>query len=543
MKHHPRIARLVYWAMVLTDVWLGTISVHAESQWEAGVAQRLPGGGRLAFCQQLPTSVLTLHDPMLPAELKAGWARNRPRAELPGRRVPELVSWSRLLEADLRSASVPLSQANTLAHLNYQQRRFGRLMTRLGEQVLFNPEVLLVRFGRDPQVSALRVPSQRELECARVLARRPDVTFVELDTYQRRLYSPNDPLITNQWHHQKLGSYAAWNQGLGRSSVQIAIVDTPFQMDHPDLAANTLSGWDAVANVPITSSSGIDHSTLSAGMAAAVIGNGIGVAGAGNCGLVPINIDGTISQMYDAVLWAADHGIRVVNISWTGGDSPTLNQAGTYLRTNSSGILAMAGGNLPGDVDPNFNQPDIWCISMTDAADLVRSESGAHIDFAAPGYLVFSTTTNSAYSFCAGTSFSTPLFCGVVAVLMSLNPTLTSDDVIGILKNTATDLGQPGWDSYYGWGRLNFAAAAAATVATLPVITGITTTNNQVVLSTTFNPALSYSLWSSPMLPATSWTLVTDQPGKTNGAEMIFTDPVTSPAGKFYRVDVARKDH
>lgn len=540
MKHLPRIARWVCLAIGLADIGLWAISVRGESQWEAGAAQGLPGSGRLAFCRQLPTAVLTIQDPVLPAELKTSSVRRQTRAELPGKRVPELVSWSRLLEADLRSASVPLSQANTLAHLNYQRRKFGRLKTGSGEEVLFNPEVLLVKFGQDPQVSALRVPAQEELDCARALARRKDVAFVELDTYQQRLYSPNDPLITNQWHHQKIGSYSAWNQGLGLAAIQIAIVDTPFQMDHPDLAANTLNGWDVVANVPITSGSGIDHSTLSAGMAAAVIDNGLGVAGAGNCALVPLNIDGTISQMYDAVLWAADHGIRVVNISWTGGDSPTLNQAGTYLRTNTSGILAMAGGNLPGDLDPNSNQPDIWCVSMTDAADLVRSESGMHIDFAAPGYLVFSTTTNSAYSFCTGTSFSTPLFCGVAAVLMSINPTLTAEDIIGILKSTATDLGPPGWDSFYGWGRINFAAAATATVATLPVITGIGITNNRVVLSSSFDPRLSYSLWSSPVLPATRWSLVTNQPAETNGNQIRFNDPLSSPGVRFYRVGASR---
>jgi len=541
MKHPRRIAGWICLAIVLAEVWVGMICVEGESLWEGHVAKTPPGAGRLAFCRQLPTAVLPLLDPMLPAELKDGHTRKQLRPELPGRRIPETVTWSRLLEADLRTATVPLHEANTLAQFNYQQRRFGRLKTGSSEEVLFNPEVLLVKFDDDSQASALRVPSGRELECARVLTGRPDVSFVELDTYQRRLYLPNDPLITNQWHHQKIGSYSAWNQSLGQAAIQIAIVDTPFQMGHPDLAANTLNGWDVVANVPVTTSSGIDHSTLSAGMAAAVIGNNIGVAGAGNCGLVPINIDGTISEMYDAVVWAADHGIRVVNISWTGGDSPTLNQAGTYLRTNTSGILAMAGGNLPGDLDPNNNQPDIWCVSMTDAADLVRSESGLHIDFAAPGYLVYSTTTNSAYSFCTGTSFSTPLFCGVVAVLLSINPTLSSDDVIRILKNTATDLGQPGWDSYYGWGRINFAAAVASTVATLPMITGISAANNQVVLSASFNPVLSYSLWSSPNLPAASWSFVTGQPAETNGAEIIFTDTVTSPAGKFYKVGVSRK--
>ena len=460
--------------------------------------------------------------------------------QVPGRRVPPTVAASALAASDLVASAVPLTEANTLAHFHFQQRRFGRVQTEAGREVLFNPGVLLVQFRQSQLVSALGVPANQELECAHLLAGRSDISFVELDTYQRRLYRPNDPLITNQWHHQKIGSYTAWNQGLGRQTIQIAIVDTPFQMNHPDLAANTLAGWDAVANIPVTSAAGIDHSTLSAGMAAAVIGNDVGVAGAGNCALVPINIDGSISGMYDAVIWAADHAIRLVNISWTGGDSPTLNRAGTYLKTNSAGILAMAGGNLPGDVDPNSNQPDIWCISMTDAADLVQSESGMHIDFAAPGYLVYSTTTNSTYSFCTGTSFSTPLFCGVAAVLMSINPTLTGDDVIGILKSTAADLGPPGWDSYYGWGRIDFAAAASAAAATLPTITGISVTNRELLISATFNPALAYSLWSATTMAAAQWSVVTNAVAQTNGDQILFRSMSPASLSTFYRVGATR---
>src|SRR5690349_1603908 len=112
MKHLPRIARWVCLAIGLADIGLWAISVRGESQWAAGAAQGLPGSGRLAFCRQLPTAVLTIQDPMLPAELKTSSVRRQTRAELPGKRVPELVSWSRLLEADLRRASVPLSQAN-----------------------------------------------------------------------------------------------------------------------------------------------------------------------------------------------------------------------------------------------------------------------------------------------------------------------------------------------------------------------------------------------------------------------------------------------
>src|SRR5882724_2497437 len=110
---------------------------------------------------------------------------------------------------------------------------------------------------------------------------------------------------------------------------------------------------------------------------------------------------------------------------------------------------------------------------MTDEADNFQSAPGAGIDFAAPGYQIFSTSIGDSYASGSGTSYSTPLFCGVVAVLMSINPTLNADEIVDILKNTADDKGQPGWDAYFGWGRINFAAAAGATAATVPLISSI----------------------------------------------------------------------
>gem|GEM_PF-803973 len=494
-------------------------------------------GARFGNWVQLPTAILPLGE----AESERGANRRLlERREIPGRRLPAVVLWSGLDSPELAQRAVPLPEANTLAHLNYQQRRFGRLQAPDGRQVRFNPEVVLVKFRALAQVAALGLEPGRELAAARALAARPDVDFAELDIFERRAFWPDDPLITNQWHHQVIGSYAAWDWSLGQAFVRIAIVDTPFQMDHPDLAPHTASGWDVVANEPVTASSGIEHSTLGAGLAAAVIDNGLGVAGASNCQVLPININGALSEMYNAVIWAADHGVRVVNISWTGGDSDTLNAAGSYLKTNALGILAMPGGNL-GATPYVTNQPDIYCISMTDRYDNMQSLAGPQVDFAAPGWGVYSTTTNNGYAFCSGTSFSTPLFCGVVAVLLSINPTLGPEDVIAILKRTALDKGPPGWDMWFGWGRIDFGAAAAAAAATLPRIDGVVWTNHQVVISTSLNPGLTCSLWRSATLPAAQWMPVTNAVVSTNGPQVLLLDP-TPPAGgqEFYRLGARR---
>lgn len=397
--------------------------------------------------------------------------------------------------------------------------------------------MVLVKFRGAKHVSALRVEPERELESCRIIAAREDVEFAELDVFQQRASAPDDPLLTNQWHHQVLGSYWAWDRGIVSAPVRVAIVDTPFQMDHPDLVANVDPGWDVVEEQPVVAATGINHSTLAAGLVAATVGNHLGVAGVGNCRVLPLNVNGAISEIYNAVIWAADHGVRVVNVSWTGADSDTLNAAGAYLKTKARGLLVMAGVNGTGFLDYP-NQPDIWCVSMTDSADNQRSRFGHHIDFAAPGWDVFSTAIHSSYGYDSGTSFSTPVFAGVAAVLFGINPTLGPDDVISVLKATAADQGAAGWDMYFGWGRIDFGAAAEAAWRTRPVITSVAWSNELAVVSAEFKSGLAYSLWRASSPADVSWERITNAVALTQGGIIQFTDPQAGGDRRFYRIGI-----
>ncbi len=488
---------------------------------------------------QLSYSSASDEDLGLPGNLARRPAAKLPD-DIPGRRIPALTTFPSLSAADLADRAVPLPQANTLAHVNYQARHFGRLDTGQGSIQFFNPEIVLVKFRGQPLVSALRVEPLREWDAVQTLRRRADVEFAELDTFERREFTPNDPQLTNQWHHRVIGSFQAWNYSLGLPSVQVAIVDSPFQMDHPDLAANTVAGWDVVANQPVTSSPGIAHSTLCAGMAAAVINNGIGVAGTANCQVLPININGAISEMYNATLWAATNGVRVVNISWSGGTNSVLEAAGLFLKTNANGILVMSAIDGSGLLN-GPNQPDVYCVAMTDAADNFQGTLyGPYIDFSAPGYQIYSTTTGGGYATATGCSFAAPLVAGIVAWIFSFNPTLAPGDVIGILTNTAVDLGAPGWDEYYGWGRVDFGAAAAAAAATLPNIFCLQWSNNAVIVSANFRAGLNYSLWRAAQLTPPAWMQVADALLATNGGGISLTDPTPLSAEAFYRVQASQ---
>jgi subtilisin family serine protease len=178
---------------------------------------------------------------------------------------------------------------------------------------------------------------------------------------------------------------------------------------------------------------------------------------------------------------------------------------------------------------------------MTDAADNFQlTMYGPYIDFAAPGYQIYSTVTGGGYGTGTGCSFAAPLLAGVAAWMIGLNPTLHSTDVIEILTNTVVDLGPTGWDEYYGWGRLNFAAAAAAAAATLPNISSVQWSNGAVVVSANFRPNLNYSLWRAAQLSPTNWVQASNAVLATNGATIFLTDPAPFSGSAFYRVQASR---
>ncbi len=482
--------------------------------------------------QQLPYATVSAQQMGLPPGLSTPVPASSPSSPRPT--LLPLATLDTLTNSSLPAFARPLSDIAPFRRQAFAQHHFGRLENDRGDRRLFVPQIVLVQFQTAPRLAALRVAPLREQQAVRVLETRSDVRFAELDVLQTRQFAPDDFDLGSQWHHSVIGSFSAWDQTLGSGHIKIAIVDTPFQMDHPDLAANTEPGWSIITAAPITAGSGIAHSTLGAGMAAAVVNNEIGVAGAGNCHVLPIDIEGFTSEMYEAILWAADHDVRVVNLSWSGADSPSLNDAAHQFK-RQGGVVGMAGVNGTGFL--NYpDQPDLYAISMTDAADNMQSRYGNHIDFAAPGYEIFSTSDASGYLTASGTSYSTPLFCGVVAVLFSINPTLSADDAIAILKATADDRGAPGRDQYFGWGIIQFGKAAALAAESLPPILSLTRRSGESTVIAAYQPGLAYSLWRSSRLDPPFWTSVKNAALEINGNTIRLTDPAPPTPQAFYRL-------
>lgn len=311
-------------------------------------------------------------------------------------------------------------------------------------------------------VMVLDLPEQAdEAAFAQALTLRPDVEFAELDRILKPAeMTPNDPWYANwEGHLKRIQAPAAWSITTGASNVVIAILDTGVDGTHEDLASKLVLGWNIYNNNSNTSDVG-GHGTAVAGTAAAVSNNGVGVASVcWGCMIMPIRVsDGSTGATYSAIAsglnWAADHGARVANISYIVSESATVTSSAKYFQ-GKGGIVTSSAGNYSTFSSASDN-PYILTVSATDYNDALSgySNTGNNVDLAAPGNS-FSTIKGGTYDSVSGTSFSAPIVAGVAALVLSVNPNLTPNQVQDILKQSADDFGSPGWDPSYGWGRVN----------------------------------------------------------------------------------------
>ena len=301
------------------------------------------------------------------------------------------------------------------------------------------------------------------------LAHNPHLKSAELDRRVRVALVSNDPYLGSAWHLAKINAPQAWDTSQG-SGLMIAILDTGVLPTHPDL--NLVPGWNFVENNSNTADVH-GHGTLVAGAAAAMANNAIGVAGvAGSARIMPIRVaDATgfayYSTIASGVTYAADRGVRVVNVSIAGAyNSSAVQSAGQYLK-GKGGLLVVGAGNSNAN-DGAAAMGSMIPVSATDANDAKASFSsfGSYVALAAPGVGIWTTNKSGSYGSASGTSMAAPVVAGTAALVMAAKPTLSSSQVESLLYSTALDLGSAGRDIYFGHGRVNAAAAVAAAANT-----------------------------------------------------------------------------
>ena len=319
-------------------------------------------------------------------------------------------------------------------------------------------------------IHVIDVARGSEKAIANKLKHNPHFKFAELDQRVEVSATTNDPMLGSEWHINKIGAATAWDSVQG-SGVTIAILDSGMDAAHPDLAGNAVAGYNSYDNNTNTADV-CGHGTKAAGSAAAAANNAVGVAGVANkARIMPVRIaynnSGScyayFSTMASGVTWAADHGARVVNISYANvPTSSAVQSAANYLK-GKGGLLFVSAGNY--NRDEGFTPTDTMiAVSATDSYDNRASFSsyGAFVSLSAPGAGIYTTVMGGGYGAVNGTSFASPVAAAVAALVMSANPSLSADQVKNILFTTAVDLGTAGRDIYFGYGRVNAAAAVAA---------------------------------------------------------------------------------
>jgi subtilisin family serine protease len=304
-----------------------------------------------------------------------------------------------------------------------------------------------------------------------LLKNHPNLKYAELDKRVAVSATTNDTYLGSEWHISKIGADVAWDKTQG-AGVTIAILDSGVDGTHPDLAASMVPGYNIYDNNTNTADV-CGHGTKVAGAAAASANNAAGVAGvAGQAKIMPVRIayvDPTYgcyayySTIASGITWAADHGARVVNVSYAYlPTSSAVISAANYLKSKGGLMFASAGNYAR---DEGFTPTDsMISVSATDSNDNLAgfSSFGNFVSLSAPGAGIYTTVQGGSYSAVNGTSFSAPVAAGVAALMMAANPSLSNTKIESLMYSTAVDLGAAGRDAAFGYGRVNAAAAVQA---------------------------------------------------------------------------------
>ena len=347
--------------------------------------------------------------------------------------------------------------------------------------------------------------------------------------------NPNNPYLyttgswgqtyRDQWGHWKVGltpmggGNSAWDIETGQDNpVVVAFIDTGLDYLHPQIAranvwinpnpntkrsggdqnryVDDLMGWNFVDgdNNPWDNDG---HGTFTAGIVAATINDGQGIAGI-NRGvkIMPLRVlnflgRGQAAQIIPAIIYAADHGAKIINMSIE--QDMAMRSQGLQWAVDyayKKGVLVVVAAGNQG-LDTSTTSPSglnhVLTVAGTDIHDkrLGFSNWGPSIKISAPAEEILSLRArktdmlvmfgekeyvkrramlgpDAKYYHATGTSFAAPFVTGVASLILAKNPNLTPDQVEHMLLMSADDVESPGWDQLTGYGRLNARKALEA---------------------------------------------------------------------------------
>ena len=328
---------------------------------------------------------------------------------------------------------------------------------------------------------------------AQKLSHMEGVEYAEPYWIPELFETSDDPLIDKQYHLNIIKAFETLDITQGDTNIVIGIIDTGFDVYHQDLADNikynyadpingidddgdgytdNFRGWDMDNNDNNPSNPSSIHGTFVAGVACAVTGNGTGIAGVGGkTKFLPIKIandeSGTLTTGYEGIVYAADHGCRIINCSW-GSPAKSLLCDDVIKYAQSRGCLIVAAaGNTGTDVKYYPASCDgVISVCATNSTDTKWNNStfNHRIDLAAPGEGIYSTANGDKYQSSSGTSFASPIVAGAAALVWAARPKMNPVQIGELLRTTADIIDTIPANAKYagkmGSGRLNILRAA-----------------------------------------------------------------------------------
>ncbi|MEM1172281.1 MAG: S8 family serine peptidase [Cyanobacteria bacterium P01_H01_bin.35] len=274
----------------------------------------------------------------------------------------------------------------------------------------------------------------------------------------------------NNWDIEAVNAPEVWNQGYTGQGIVVAVIDSGVDYTHFDLAGNIwtnldeipnngfdddgngyvddIRGWDFFNNDndPMDENS---HGTHVAGIIAAQQ-NSFGVTGvAPNAQIMPVQVandrPGFWETIADGIYYAVNNGAHIINMSLSGGSVSTeLDDAIRYATERGVVVVMTAGNDSSSFPEYPASNADKWGIAVgsTDiigtVSDFSNYAGSIPLDYVvAPGEDIYSTLPNNNFGNKSGTSMASPHVAGVAALILSANPSLTSEQVEYIITTTA----------------------------------------------------------------------------------------------------------
>lgn len=328
----------------------------------------------------------------------------------------------------------------------------------------------------------------------------PDI-MVDVKQGTTSFTSPNDPLYKKQWNLHGSNSINWENASIiaNGDGIKIGLVDTGVEATHPDLNIKKVHAvYDGYDNSWYATGVYDSHGTACAGVIAAIPNNQKGIVGIAPNSTIDIYADPLIarpnaSQNLASDLYIAFNTDDVVSCSWGGNDlnsseiKDAIKNYAAWGRNSKGVVVVFSAGNDNGPVTFPANYiENILVVGATDKNGNRASFSnyGKELDVMAPGESIPSTgwheNSKNTYDYVdfRGTSASCPQVAAVAALVLSINPNLTSKEVCDIIERTARKIGNKSystnsnrpngtWNEYYGYGLVDAEAAVKAAKLTL----------------------------------------------------------------------------